>query len=158
MPGSGAIWISPWFPVPIHLASIAHGAADKSPPVDSTCSGGLLVERYDLALPAALQILSMPDGAHVETPVARYDRHYKLDWRHHLSVERRFVDLSDGPICTSAAVSAWRAALVPMWENLRQQLLYRQRWAGGADDGVDGGCAAAVGQVPSFAAVRFQAS
>jgi hypothetical protein len=127
LPGSGAIWITPWYPVPIQLAAIAHGAADKSPPVDSTCSGGSLVEHYDLALPEGLQILSMPDGAHVESPVARYDSRYAVDSRHHLSAERRFVDLSDGPICTSAMVNAWRTALAPMWKDLRQQLLYRQR-------------------------------
>ena len=113
--------------MPIHLAVVAHAAADKSPPVDSTCSGGQLVERYDLVLPAALQILSMPDGAHVETSFAHYDSRYELDSRHHLSAERRFVDFSDGPVCTAATVGAWRAALAPMWKDLRQQLLYRQR-------------------------------
>ena len=127
LPGSGALWISPWFPAPLRLAAVAHQAVDKSPAVDSTCSGGLLVERYDLALPAAMQILSMPDGAHVETPAARYDSRYELDTRHHLSVERRYVDLSDGPICTAATVTAWRVALTPMWKDMRQQLLYRQR-------------------------------
>ncbi len=127
LPGSGALWISPWFPAPLRLAAVAHQAVDKSPAVDSTCSGGLLVERYDLALPAAMQILSMPDGAHVEAPAARYDSRYGLDARHHLSVERRYVDLSDGPICTAATLTAWRVALTPMWKDMRQQLLYRQQ-------------------------------
>ena len=78
LPGSGALWISPWFPVPINLPSIGHQAVDKSPAVDSTCSGGLLVEHYDLALPASMQILSMPEGAHVESPFLRYDSRYRL--------------------------------------------------------------------------------
>jgi len=127
LPGSGAIWISPWFPVPIGLAAVAHGTVDKSPAVDSTCTGGSITEHYDLALPAAMQILSLPDGADIDSPVARYDSHYEVDARHHLSVERRFVDLSDGPICPAAMVSAWRVALTPMWRDLRQQLLYRAR-------------------------------
>jgi transglutaminase-like putative cysteine protease len=127
LPGSGALWISPWFPAPLRLAAVAHQAVDKSPAVDSTCSGGTMVERYDLALPAAMQILSMPDGAHVGAPMARYDSRYELDARHHLSVERRYVDLSEGPICPAASVTAWRAALAPMWKDLRQQLLYRQK-------------------------------
>jgi len=127
LPGSGAFWIAPWFPAPLRMASIAHESADKSPAADSTCSGGTLVERYDLALPAGMQILSMPDGAHVESPLARYDSHYRLDERHHLSAERRYVDLSDGPVCPAASVAAWRVALAPMWKDLRQQMLYRQR-------------------------------
>jgi hypothetical protein len=127
LPGSGALWVSPWFPAPIRLASVAHQAADKSPPTDTTCSGGTLIERYDLALPAGMQILSMPDGAHVESPLARYDSHYRLNEQHHLSAERVYVDLSDGPICPATSVSAWRVALAPMWKDLRQQLLYRQQ-------------------------------
>ena len=127
LPGSGAIWISPWFPVPVGMAVIAHGTADKSPAVDSSCSGGLLTEQYDLALPAAMQILSMPDGAHIDSPLARYDSRYELDGRHHLRAERRFADLSEGPVCPAATVSAWRTALTPMWKDLRQQLLYRGR-------------------------------
>jgi transglutaminase-like putative cysteine protease len=127
LPGSGALWISPWFPAPLRLAAIAHQAVEKSPAVDSTCSGGLLVERYDLALPPAMQILSMPDGAHFDTPASRYDSRYEIDARHHLLVDRRYVDLSDGPICSAAKVTAWRTALAPMWRDLRQQLLYRQR-------------------------------
>jgi len=127
LPGSGAIWVSPWFPVPIQLAAVAHQAVDKSPAVDTTCTGGTLVERYDLALPAGMQILSMPDGAHVETPFARYDSHYRLDERHHLAAERRYVDASDGPLCPAASVTAWRTAMAPMWKDLRQQLLYRQQ-------------------------------
>lgn len=127
LPGSGAFWVSPWFPVPTHLGAIAHQAVDKSPAVDSTCSGGTLVERYDLALPAGMQILAMPDGAHFESPAARYESRYRLDERHHLSAERRYEDLSEGPVCAAATVSAWRLAAAPMWKDLRQQVLYRQQ-------------------------------
>ena len=127
LPGSGAFWISPWFPVPISFASIGHQAVDKSPPVDSTCSGGTLVEHYDLVLPAGMQILSMPDGARVESPLARYDSRYRLDEQHHLLAERRYEDLSDGPVCMADTVAAWRIAMAPMWKDLRQQLLYRQQ-------------------------------
>lgn len=126
LPGSGAFWVSPWFPAPLRLAAIAHEVVDKSPATDSTCSGGTLIERYDLKLPAGMQILSMPDGAHVESPLARYDSRYRLDEQHHLAAERSYVDLSDGPICPAATVTAWRVALAPMWKDLRQQLLYRQ--------------------------------
>jgi hypothetical protein len=126
LPGSGALWISPWFPVPINLPSIGHQAVDKTPAVDSTCSGGLLVEHYDLALPASMQILSMPEGAHVESPFLRYDSRYRLDEHHHLAAERRYEDLSEGPVCTAERVAAWRIAVTPMWRDLRQQLLYRQ--------------------------------
>jgi len=127
LPGSGAFWVSPWFPVPLHLASIAREAVDKSPAVDSTCSGGTLVEHYDLALPAGMQILAMPDGAHFESPLARYDSHYRLDEQHHLAAERRYEDLSVGPVCMAATVTAWRIAAAPMWKDLRQQVLYRQQ-------------------------------
>jgi len=74
-----------------------------------------------------MQILSMPDGAHVESPFARYDSSYRLDERHHLAAERRYEDLSDGPVCMAATVSALRIAVAPMWKDLRQQLLYRQQ-------------------------------
>ncbi|HET8869309.1 MAG TPA: DUF3857 domain-containing protein, partial [Aquabacterium sp.] len=127
LPGSGALWIAPWFPGPLNLASIGHQAVDKSPAVDSTCSGGLLVEHYDLALPAGMQVLSMPDGAHAESALARYDSSYQLDEHHHLVAERRYTDLSEGPVCTADIVTAWRTAMAPMWKDLRQQLLYRQQ-------------------------------
>lgn len=126
LPGSGAFWVSPWFPVPLRMALVAHESVDKTPAVDSTCSGGTMVERYDLALPAGLQVLAMPEGAHVDTPLVRYDGRYRLDERHHLLAERRFEDRSDGPVCTAATVTAWRAAVAPMWKDLRQQVLYKQ--------------------------------
>jgi transglutaminase-like putative cysteine protease len=126
LPGSGAFWVSPWFPVPYRLALIAHQSVDKTPAVDATCSGGTLVEHYDLALPAGMQILSMPDGAHFDTPLAHYDSRYRLDERRHLVAERRYEDRSEGPVCTAAMMTAWRTAATPMWKDLRQQVLYRQ--------------------------------
>ena len=126
LPGSGAFWVAPWFPVPLRLALIAHQSVDKAPAVASTCSGGTLTERYDLALPAGMQILAMPDGAHADSPIARYDSGYRLDERHHLVAERRYEDRSDGPVCSAATMTAWRAAMAPMWKDLRQQVLYRQ--------------------------------
>jgi transglutaminase-like putative cysteine protease len=127
LPGSGAFWVSPWFPVPMYVAAIAHQAVDKSPAVDSTCSGGMLVEHYDLALPAGMQILAMPDGAHFASPLARYDSHYRLDEHHHLVAERRYEDFSEGPVCPADSLTAWRIAATPMWRDLRQQVLYRQQ-------------------------------
>jgi hypothetical protein len=126
LPGSGAFWMSPWFPVPLRLALIARQSVDKAPAVDSTCSGGTLIEHYDLALPAGMQILAMPEGAHVDTSLARYDSRYRLDERNHLVAERRYEDRSEGPVCAAATMTAWRTAAVPMWKDLRQQVLYRQ--------------------------------
>ena len=80
-----------------------------------------------LALPAGMQILAMPDGAHVESPRARYDSSYRLDAQRHLVAERRYEDLSEGPVCTAATVTAWRSAVAPMWKDMRQQVLYRQQ-------------------------------
>jgi transglutaminase-like putative cysteine protease len=126
LPGSGAFWVTPWFPVPLRLALIAHQSIDKSPAVDSACTGGTLVEHYDLALPAGMQILAMPDGAHFDTPFAHYDSRYRLDERKHLVAERRYEDRFEGPVCTAATMTAWRTAAAPMWKDLRQQVLYRQ--------------------------------
>lgn len=126
LPGSGALWLASWFPTPMQLAAIAHAAVDRTPPVDTTCGGGTLVERYDLALPAGLQVLAMPEGAHVDGATVRYDARYRLDERRHLVAERRFEDRSQGPVCTAASVAAWRASAAPMWKDLRQQVLYRQ--------------------------------
>jgi hypothetical protein len=127
LPGSGAFWISSWIPVPINLGSISHEAVDRSPAVDAKCSAGILVEHYDLALPTAAQILSMPEGVHVESPPVRYDSRYRMDERHHLMAERRYEDLSEGPVCVAETVALWRSAMKPIWRDVRQQLLYRQQ-------------------------------
>lgn len=127
LPGNGAMWVLPWSIVPIPMAALAGQLADKSPAVDIACSGGTLVERYDLALPAGLQILAMPEGAHVQSGDNAYDSHYRVDERHHLVADRRLVDGAPGPVCKADAVAAWRVAFAPMWRDMRQQLLYRQQ-------------------------------
>jgi hypothetical protein len=126
LPGSGAFWVTPWFPAPLRMGLIARQAVDKAPAVDSACTGGTLVEHYDLALPAGIQILAMPDGAHFDTQLSQYESRYRLDERNHLVAERRYEDHAEGPVCTAATMIAWRTAAAPMWKDLRQQVLYRQ--------------------------------
>ncbi len=124
--GSGAMQIAPLFASPATIARFVQGASvDTTGEHDGGCRPGRSVEEYDLTLPPRVEVLAVPQGTAFSSKLVAYESTYLRDGSHRIIAKRTLDDRSPGNVCPAALRREFRDALVPVWDDLRQQLLYR---------------------------------
>jgi len=123
-PGSGAFQIVPLFYSQAPVAHFAQQAVQPLGEVDGLCTSASSSEEFEITLPAAMQLLSLPDGLAFNTPLISFEASYKLEGRV-LRVQRRLEDRSPGNVCSAETMRQFKASLEPVMKHLRQQVLYK---------------------------------
>lgn len=121
---AGAFGIGPFLfsvaPVPAY-AQYAVKPAEDHP---TLCFSSHSDEEYEITLPENMQVLSVPEGVSVNGPLVTYESSYKLDGRV-LRVRRSVTDRMPGNVCNAEVNAAYREAMQPLLNDLRQQVLYK---------------------------------
>jgi len=121
---AGAFGIGPILfsaaPVPA-FAQYAVKPAEDHP---TLCFSSHSEEEYEITLPDNMQVLSVPEGVAVNNALVSYESSYKLDGRV-LRVKRSVTDRMPGNVCTAEVNAAYREAMQPLLNDLRQQVLYK---------------------------------
>lgn len=121
---AGAFGIGPFLfsaaPVPAY-AQYAVKPAEDHP---TLCFSSSSEEEYEITLPDNMQVLSVPEGIAVNSALVSYESSYKLDGRV-LHVKRKVTDRMPGNVCTAEVNAAYREAMQPLLNDLRQQVLYK---------------------------------
>jgi transglutaminase-like putative cysteine protease len=124
--GSGAMPIAPMFVNPGAVFRYVQGAsADVSGDHDSACRAGRSVETYDIQLPPRLEVLAVPQGTAFNTRLVGYESSYQRRGSHGIEARRALDDRSPANVCSAEVRREFRDALAPVWDDIRQQLLYR---------------------------------
>lgn len=123
-PGSGAIGIAPWFPSPAPVARFAMQATAPIDKYETVCLSGSTSEEYEITLPGSMQVLSLPDATAFNSPLITYKSSYELKGNL-LKVRRAVEDKSVGNVCSAETGREFKAALQPVFNDVRQQLLYK---------------------------------
>jgi transglutaminase-like putative cysteine protease len=90
------------------------------------CSGFHSSERYEIELPAGMELLSIPDNADLKGTLVDYQASYQRSGNQ-LTVTRRLDDKSPGGICEPDLYAQFLKQAVPVGENLRMQVLYKRK-------------------------------
>lgn len=121
---AGAFGIGPILfsaaPVP-GFAQYAVKPAEDHP---TLCFSSHSEEAYEITLPDSMQVLSVPEGVAVNNTLVSYESSYKLEGRV-LHVRRSVTDRMPGNVCTAEVNAAYREAMQPLLNDLRQQVLYK---------------------------------
>lgn len=121
---AGAFGIGPFLfstaPVPAY-AQYAVKPAEDHP---TLCFSSHSEEEYEITLPENMQVLSVPEGTAVNNSLVSYESSYQLDGRV-LRVKRSVTDRMPGNVCTAEVNAAYREAMQPLLNDLRQQVLYK---------------------------------
>ncbi|MHA6886691.1 DUF3857 domain-containing transglutaminase family protein [Ralstonia pseudosolanacearum] len=123
-PGPGALGISPWLYTDAAVTTFAQQASLPIEPQDTVCLPVTTKEEYIITLPEKLQVLSVPEGAKVDTEFLSYESRYVLEGRE-LKVSRILDDRSPANVCTADVSKRMTEALRPVLDDVSQQLLYK---------------------------------
>lgn len=123
-PGSGGLSIKPWLYTEAAVAHFAEQALLPVEPQDTVCLPGTTREEYVIALPEKLQVLSLPDGAKVDSTFLSYESRYSLEGRE-LKASRTLSDRSPANICSADVSKRISEALRLVLDDMRQQVLYK---------------------------------
>jgi transglutaminase-like putative cysteine protease len=121
---AGAFGIGPFLfssaPVPAYAQYAVQPAEDHP----TLCFSSHSEEEYEITLPDNMQVLSVPEGVAASGPLVSYESSYKLEGRV-LHVKRSVTDRMPGNVCTAEVNAAYREAMQPLLNDLRQQVLYK---------------------------------
>lgn len=121
---AGAFGVGPFLfsaaPVPAY-AQYAVKPAEDHP---TLCFSSHSEEEYEITLPDNMQILSVPEGIAVNSQLVSYESSYKLEGRV-LHIRRSITDRMPGNVCAPEVNAAYREAVQPLLNDLRQQVLYK---------------------------------
>ena len=123
-PGSGGLSIKPWLYTEAAVAHFAEQALLPVEPQDTVCLPGTTREEDVIALPEKLQVLSLPDGAKVDSTFLSYESRYSLEGRE-LKASRTLSDRSPANICSADVSKRISEALRLVLDDMRQQVLYK---------------------------------
>jgi transglutaminase-like putative cysteine protease len=124
--GSGAMLIAPMFVSPANIGRFAQGATvDAAGSHESACRAASSVEEYDITLPPRMEVLAVPAGTAFNTRLVGYEASYQRVGTHQVLAKRTLHDRSPGNVCPADVKREFRDALAPVWDDIRQQLLYR---------------------------------
>lgn len=123
-PGSGAFYVSPIF---VNVAPIAAFAQQAMLPIgnfETACSSGYSEEEFEITLPETMNVLSLPDATAFSSPLLSYEASYRMDGRV-LKVHRVIDDKTPGGVCPATVLKDYKAAMLPVLKNVKQQVLYK---------------------------------
>lgn len=124
LPGSGAATVSPLFYNEAPVFRWAQQSVSPVEAVDVVCSSGSSVEKYEITLPASMQIISLPEGTAFSSALLGYEATYRVDGRT-LIARRSVEDRTVPPICSKETMEAFRMATEGVMADVRQQLVYK---------------------------------
>lgn len=121
---AGAFGVGPFLfssaPVPSYAQYAVAPAGDHP----TLCFSSHSEEEYEVTLPDNMQVLSVPEGIAVNSALVSYESSYRLEGRV-LHVKRSVTDRMPGNVCTAEVNAAYREAMQPLLNDLRQQILYK---------------------------------
>lgn len=121
---AGAFGIGPMLfstaPVGAYVAGVNQPAREH--PV--VCMSSHSEERYEITLPDNMQVLSIPEGVAFNGPLVSYESQYRREGRV-LHVSRSITDRMPANQCSPELMADYLAALKPVLDDLRQQVLYK---------------------------------
>lgn len=121
---AGAFGVGPFLfssaPVPSYAQYAVAPAGDHP----TLCFSSHSEEEYEVTLPDNMQVLSVPEGIAVNSALVSYESSYRLEGRV-LHVKRSVTDRMPGNVCTAEVNAAYREAMQPLLNDLRQQVLYK---------------------------------
>lgn len=123
-PGSGAFYVSPLFYSEAPVARFAQQAMMPFGDVDGACTSAISEEEFDITLPEKMSVLALPDPIAFNSPLVSFESSYSMDGRV-LKIRRKLDDRSPANVCSAQTLKEYKAALEPVWKNLRQQVLYK---------------------------------
>lgn len=121
---AGAFGVGPFLFSAAPVPAYAQGALGPAPDHETLCFSSHSEEEYEITLPDNMQVLSVPEGIVVNGPLVSYESSYKLEG-HVLHVKRSVSDRMPANICSAEVNAAYREALQPLLNDLRQQVLYK---------------------------------
>jgi hypothetical protein len=120
--GSGAFFIHPLLGASV--GDFLNYSMEPETVADVTCTSGSLTEEYEIELPAAMKVLSVPDEVKVSSDVVDYRATYELSGRT-LKVRREIDDRTVGNVCGPQAGQRYREFGEKVVEDLKSQVLYK---------------------------------
>lgn len=115
-PGSGGLSIKPWLYTEAAVSHFAEQALLPVEPQDTVCLPGTTQEEYVITLPEKLRVLSLPDGAKVDSTFLSYESRYSLEGRE-LKASRTLSDRSPANICSADVSKRISEALRPVLDD-----------------------------------------
>lgn len=122
-PGTGAFFLYP----PGGMAAIVDHVdpgIDQKIDYDVACSNGVFTESYEIELPAAMNVLSVPAALELRSNVQTYRADYALR-DNTLVAQRVFADTTPTSLCSPEISAEYSKLGGPIKENIQEQVLYK---------------------------------
>jgi transglutaminase-like putative cysteine protease len=123
---TGSLYLGPVMSTPFSVVRFASMEDRPAPKRRQLCYGFHSTETYEIELPAAMELLSIPDDADLKGTLIDYKASYKRTGNQ-LIVARSVDDKSPGGICEPELYAQFLKQAEPVSENLRMQLLYKRK-------------------------------
>jgi Domain of Unknown Function with PDB structure (DUF3857)/Transglutaminase-like superfamily len=118
--------LTPFFPSPNAIASLAVYAASEPYPHDFLCQGDRKTETLSITFPANVKLLAIPKDVHARTELLQFDSHYqRVD--NTIRVTRTVVDKSPGPVCPGDVSRQYSQIGAAIKKDARAQAVYEPR-------------------------------
>lgn len=121
---AGAFGVGPFLFSTAPVPSYAQYAVKPAEDHPTLCFSSHSEEEYEITLPDSMQVLSVPEGIAVNSALVSYESSYRLEGRV-LHVKRSVTDRMPGNVCAAEVNAAYREAMQPLLNDLRQQILYK---------------------------------
>ena len=122
--GSGGFYIHPVPQMASTIAALLQGDTQPENQADITCSGGSLIEEYDIELPKGRKILAVPENANINSRWLKYVATYQQQGNR-IKVRRMLEDRTPGNVCSPEMMAEFKVTAEKVLDNLKGQVLYR---------------------------------
>jgi transglutaminase-like putative cysteine protease len=122
---TGAFWFAPVIGTPFPVMDFANVPDRTLPSRAETCHGFHSYETLVFELPAAMELLSMPDDADFKGRLVDFSARYKKT-ANVVSIVRELHDKTPGNVCPPEMTADFIKQAIPVGENLRTQVLYKR--------------------------------
>ena len=96
---------------------------DRKIDYDVACSNGVFTENYEIELPAAMNVLTVPTALELRSSVQTYRAEYAL--RDNTLVARRvFADTTSTSLCSPEVDAEYSKLGGPIKHNIQERVLY----------------------------------
>ena len=106
------------------IAALLQGDTQPENQADITCSGGSLIEEYDIELPKGRKILAVPENANINSRWLKYVATYQQQGNR-IKVRRMLEDRTPGNVCSPEMMAEFKVTAEKVLDNLKGQVLYR---------------------------------
>ncbi len=111
------------FPGGNGIFEIAQYAAAKKPDYDFYCRGDTRTEEMSMAFPNNVKLLAVPHDVHAATAAVQFDAAYTRAGNT-ITVKRRLIDRSPGPICTPDVAAQYAVIGAAVKKDAKAQAVY----------------------------------